>query len=159
MGIQVLPRDHEKGISKVHTQDVVVWHDFTHVEIEAAPWVCNVPSPSTPPWKKSNLVFSKADTKASVQSFCSILKYSPAQRLVSLVCVSSCSPFQAPSWSLCVELHGHGQHGCQGHMERTGECTMRVCVTSERESLVLFESTPSPLGLAAAKPTWSCAAT
>ena len=53
---------------------------FIPVEIVAAPWVSNVPSPSVPLWKKPNGALSKAETIARVQSFCSTSKYesSPA---------------------------------------------------------------------------------
>ena len=55
----------------------VAW--FIRVGIEASPWVSNVPSPSVPPWKKFEHVLSEANTKASVQSFCFILKLSPLE--------------------------------------------------------------------------------
>ena len=41
--------------------------------------------------------------KATAQSLCSVLKYSPFHHLISMACVSNCSPLlcfgiQAPSW-------------------------------------------------------------
>ena len=71
----------------------VAWS--THVEIEAAPQVSNVPPPSILPWKIRNRV--------NDQRFWAISKYSPVQHPTSLVCVFSFSLFQAPSCSWGVE--------------------------------------------------------
>ena len=51
------------------------------------------------------------NTKANVQSFCSILNFSPVQHAANLACVPSCNPLmccgmQAPAWSLCVQSTG-----------------------------------------------------
>ena len=42
-----------------------------------------------PAWKTSNLVLSKTKAKASVQSFCFILKLYVVQRLASFACIPS----------------------------------------------------------------------
>ena len=47
------------------------------VEKEGCPWVPNVSSVSILPYRNYNLVFIKAKTKASVHSFCFIIKLSP----------------------------------------------------------------------------------
>ena len=53
-----------------------------------------VPFPSVLPWKKSNHVFSKARTKASVQSSCAMLRlvqFSLSHHPASLACVPGCN--------------------------------------------------------------------
>ena len=72
-------------------------------------WLPNVPSSSFLPWTTSNLVSRRARVKATAQSFCSLLKYSPAQYLASLACDYSYGPLlcfgiQAPS---LLEAMGH----------------------------------------------------
>lgn len=67
------------------------------VEIEAATWVSSFSSLSVPLWKKSNNVFSKANTKDRVQSFSFITKLSCSEPLQSSAGVGSC-------WA---DPHGH----------------------------------------------------
>lgn len=43
-----------------------------------------VPSLSSSPWKKFNLVSSRVKFKATAQNFCSALKYSPVQSSILL---------------------------------------------------------------------------
>ena len=63
---------------------------FIVIEIEASPQVSNFTSSSVLPWKKSNLVFSKAKVKASVQSFCFKFILGPLEPMQSAVGPSSC---------------------------------------------------------------------
>ena len=60
------------------------------IQVQLCPLVSRVPSPSVLPWKKSNRVLSKAKTKASVQSFCFILKLSPSEPTRSAVGPHGC---------------------------------------------------------------------
>ena len=82
-----------------HTGDCDVARSI-RVEIQAAPWVFNVPSPSFLLWKKSNSVFSKAKTKAKVHSFCFILKLSPSEPLLSAAASVFARPTRSrvPGW-------------------------------------------------------------
>ena len=61
-----------KAFQTLYTEDCDV---ARFIQVMIFPWVSNFPSPSIPPWKKSNCVFSKAKTKAKVQSFCFILRF------------------------------------------------------------------------------------
>ncbi|KAM7135444.1 cysteine-rich venom protein VAR4-like [Molossus nigricans] len=95
--------------------------------------------------KMSNLVFSRARIKATVQ-FLLHVKAQSSQHLASLACVSSCSPE-------CVGTRGHGTCGCEGHM--AGKCKLKskrskshplyvyykgVVVTGCGENLFMFSS-------------------
>lgn len=61
--------------------------------------------PPIPPWKKSNLVFGKANIKAAAQNFCSSLRHSPVQHLASLACVPSCILLcGGPTWPWAMQL-------------------------------------------------------
>ena len=103
--------------------------------------------------EKVQLVLSRAKTKASVQSVCSILKSSPVQHPASLACVSSCSSLlrcgvEAPSWSLWVESTGPWAMwlprplGCGERMCEGMEWMQTTERAREREKELLF-----PLGL------------
>lgn len=75
------------------------------------------------PWKKSNLMFSRARIKATANSFCSILKYSPILNLASLACIPSCSSqlwvrVAGPWPCSCLKLHGYWER----RGEHIGEC-------------------------------------
>ena len=91
----------------------------------------NDPSPSISPWTKSSLVLSKAKTKASFQSFCSIFKNSPVQHPASLACVSSCSPLLG----CCLHVEAAQPHGCE---ERTCECTGQTWISKGDRALSLW---------------------
>ena len=80
---------------------------------------CPISVPSL--WKNSSLAFHGARMKATAQSSCSILNYSPVQRPVSLVCVSSSSllprfSIQAASgrpWAMrSLRPYGHEKNRC-----------------------------------------------
>ena len=109
-------------------------------------WLPNAPSPSTSPWKRSRLGFNRAGMKATDQRFCSILKFSssPASsyltRCFYLQSILKGTP--GACWSLRVELHGYGPCDCWDHMamERTGKCTVRVQVRSQRGRELLCSS-------------------
>ena len=93
----------------------------------------------------SNLIFSKAKTKPSVQRFCPTLETSPA--LAGLVCVSSCSPLlccgiQARSWSLRVEPRRSRGPSSHRAIQTTGEGTMWVQVNRWKREIFF-----GPLGL------------
>ena len=62
------------------------------IQVEICPWVSNVPFPWVPPWKKSNRVFSRANTKASFQSSCVILKLSSLDPSSCQTCMAVWSP-------------------------------------------------------------------
>ena len=80
--------------------------------VEGCPQIANVPSPSIPPRKKSNLVLSQqGQSKSRCQSFCFTLKLSPF--VAHAVCCgpSSCYPTwsHAPRWeSLATNAAGAG---------------------------------------------------
>ena len=70
-GNRALPWDPEKSVFEDPGTGECGVARFIQVEIEGC--TC-VPSLSASPWKRSSCVFSKARTKASVQSFCFIVK-------------------------------------------------------------------------------------
>ena len=86
----------------------VVWF-IDDVQLRGFPSLLpNVPSTSVWPWKKFNVVFSRPRLKATSQSLCSILKYSPIQHPASLACVPSCSPLLCLGhWGSLLETIGH----------------------------------------------------
>lgn len=76
----------------------------------APPWVSSGPSPSDPPWRTSNPVFSGAETEASIRGFCSIFKLGRREPTQSS---------QGPAWPL--DTHGHVFPGGRAQMNRCGE--------------------------------------
>ena len=93
-------------------------------------------------------VLSKAKTKASVRSSCSILKSSPVQHPTSLVCFLlqsiSASLFLEPVCAL-AQWSAMWLLGPQGHRQRTHEHTGQVQVTPARKSFFVPWDYISPL--------------
>ena len=72
-------------------------------------WLSNVPPLLRLPWKKSNLVFSRARIRATAESFSSVLKSSPIELLASLACSPLlCCGIEGPFWSLHVQSASPG---------------------------------------------------
>ena len=87
-------------------------------------WVSTFPSLSILPWKKSNLVLSKAKAKASVMSFCFILKLSPWE-----LTQSAADP--VPATARPTGLHALGEKECAnvwGEWQVRSPSKKSVCV-------------------------------
>ena len=65
---------------------------FIRIKIEGCPWISNVSSLSILPQKKTNLVFIKTKTKASVQCPCFILKLGPSEPMWSVEALVAARP-------------------------------------------------------------------
>ena len=76
------------------------------------------PIPSTPPWKKSNPVLSEATAKASVQSFCFILKLSPLEPTPSAVGPDSCQVHVVPRSQARESVQMQGASASPGRQEK-----------------------------------------
>ena len=91
---------------------------FIYVEIETSSWVSSVPSPSVLPWKKYYRVFSRPNTKASVLSFCFILRFSPLKPTGRQL--NDLSPHPG-NWACfhsgCSGGRVHGAAGCLAAMD------------------------------------------
>lgn len=85
-------------------------------------WLLRVPSLCVSPWKMSSPVLSSTRRKATLPRIDAPCggPFQASIPLGSLASVSSGSPFQAPFWSTCLELHGHGPCGCWGHQASEG---------------------------------------
>ena len=75
------------------------------------------------PWKKSNLVLSKAKAKASVQSFCFMLKLSPSEPMQPALGPSSCTTHMVVCfWAReCLNEQGECRTLGRGERERKRE--------------------------------------
>ena len=87
---------------------------FICAEIEASPGCPTSHLPLSRHGKGPTV--SSARLRQKTVSRVSAPYYSALQHPANLAFVSSFCPFQAPFWSLHVELHGYGPQGCLGHM-------------------------------------------